>query len=62
MNRCEQTDRSYCCTKKERKDVQQFYWKGMLTVRSAVYFYKAKNLILECCHPDNEVREKNVGA
>lgn len=34
----------------------------MLTVRSTVYFYKAENLILECCHPDNEVRKKDVGA
>lgn len=34
----------------------------MLTVRSTVYFYKAENLILECCHPDNEVREKDVAA
>lgn len=48
--------------KKERKGVQQFSWKGMLTIRSTVYFYKAENLILECCHPDNEVREKDAGA
>lgn len=34
----------------------------MLTVRSTVYFYKAVNFILECCQPDNEVREKDVGA
>lgn len=48
--------------KRESKGVRQFYWKGMLTLRSTVHFYKAENLILECCQPDNEVREKDVGA
>lgn len=46
--------------KEERKSVQQFYWKTILTVRSTVYFYNAENLVLKCCHPDNEVMEKAV--
>lgn len=48
--------------KNERKGAQQLCWKGMLTVRSTVYFHKAADLFLECCHADNGVREEDAGA